>query len=277
MSPFTELQFAQNTPIAAVVNGATINLYGVGQDGQVYTAWLETNQPSWQGWGPILKGTFAQNTPIAAVVNGRTINLFAVGGDGQVWWNWLDTNQPSWQGWGPIPTGTFSQKTPIAAVVNGATINLYGVGQDGQVWWNLKNPNQPWQTWAPLASAPLPQNSLFAQNTLIAAVVTGGTIKLHGVGSDDQVYTLWLIPNETNRDWTPIGGPFTANTPIAAVANGGAINLYGVGQDGQVYTSWPIIEWFVSSANGQTWETQSWETWFPIGSQPPDNIPPLSS
>ena len=73
-----------------------IDLFGVGEDGRVYTAWWRGS--SWGGWALAGNGIFNQRTPIAAVSSASgLIDLFAVGENGFVYTaSWRGSN---WDGW----------------------------------------------------------------------------------------------------------------------------------------------------------------------------------
>jgi hypothetical protein len=83
-SPVFPAKFAQNTPIAAVSRRANhIDLFAVGADGGVYTAWWNEG---WQDWSQLGEARFAEHTPITALTReANHIDLFAVGRDGGVY------------------------------------------------------------------------------------------------------------------------------------------------------------------------------------------------
>lgn len=84
-----------------------INLFAVGQDGRVWTAWYRSDSGTWNGWVPILYGTFSQRTPVAC---NRRIRLFAVGQDGHVYWT-HGLPEDLAQGWGAITDDAASGPT----------------------------------------------------------------------------------------------------------------------------------------------------------------------
>jgi hypothetical protein len=230
-------KFSPETPIIAVgdafYNGS-IDLFGVGPDGGVYTAWNHTGV--WQGWdGPICPGgRFSQRTPVAAVsMRSGWIDLFAVGLDGAIWTAWYHDNPP-WQGWGRIG-GDFPQGTPVSAVsMRNGWIDLYVIGgADNAVytWWYHDDP--PWLTGR--------VGGKFAPGTPVTAVTDNkGWIDLFAVGLDGSVWTAWYH-DAPWQGWGPVlaGGKFSQGTPVAAVSpNSGWIDLFAVGLDGDVWTAW---------------------------------------
>jgi hypothetical protein len=79
--------FSAGTPVAAVArNPNHLNLFAVGQDGGVHTAWWDING-GWQGWSGPLQGQtlFSAGAPVAVVSLGPCqLSLFGVGNDGAV-------------------------------------------------------------------------------------------------------------------------------------------------------------------------------------------------
>ena len=70
-----------------------MDIFGVGQDGHVYSAYWNGQ---WHEWGKIGNGVFAQNTPLTTICrNPNQMDIFGVGQDGHVYgaeWNgqWHD-------------------------------------------------------------------------------------------------------------------------------------------------------------------------------------------
>jgi hypothetical protein len=82
--------FNQLTPISAVaLDSNHMALFGVGENGGVYTAWWNPSD-NWQGWNGLYNAVFSQLTPIAAVaVDPNDLSLFGVGKDGHVYTSWF--------------------------------------------------------------------------------------------------------------------------------------------------------------------------------------------
>ena len=253
--------FAPRTPVAAVVRNITglfasdadipnVDLFAVGMDGSVYTAWslhpfygTDTIFPyRFGGWKPVGTGTFAQLTPIAAIADADNdqdgnLDLFAVGEDGRVYSAWWRGN--AWEGWLPVGIGTFSQLTPVTGTRRDDDLDLFAVGKDGRVysaWWR----GDGWQGWGPVGSGE------FSQLTRVAVVARGddaSLLDLFAIGLDGSVYTAWWRGDGWNG-WTSfgnpsIGRPYPAMKSVAAVGRDKAIDVFGVAGDGVVYwTTW---------------------------------------
>ena len=85
-------QFNQGTPIAAVSKKpGQIDLFGVANDGRVWTAWYGGTQ--WNGWSAIGKtlDMFPKNSPLSCLTKQPgQIDLFGIDKNGKVrtlWWN----------------------------------------------------------------------------------------------------------------------------------------------------------------------------------------------
>ena len=241
--------FNQGTVVSALsTRPGWIDLFAVGQDGPVYTAWFRPDQ-GWQGWQPVAGRHFNQGTVVSAVsTRPGLIDLFAVGQDGPVYTAWFRPDQ-GWQGWQPVLGGTFNQGTVVSAVsTRPGWIDLFAVGQDGPVYTAWFRPDQGWQGWQPVAGRH------FNQGTVVSAVSTRpGLIDLFAVGQDGPVYTAWFRPDQGWQGWQPVlGGTFNQGTVVSAVSTRpGWIDLFAVGQDDPVYTAWFRPD-------------QGWQGWQPV-------------
>ncbi|MGH8897485.1 MAG: hypothetical protein ACRDZ4_10775 [Egibacteraceae bacterium] len=194
--------FGQGTPIAALSrNRDQIDLFAVGLDGGVYSAWW--NCYPWYGWFRIGGRVFPQQTSIAALSrNRRQIDLFAVGDDGGVyrawwngkpWWNnpWRKSNP--WHDWSRVGGRVFPEGTPMAALSRKPDqMDLFAVGGDGGVcsasW------NGTWRDWFRVGGR------VFPEGTPMAALSRKpDQMDLFAVGGDGGVYgASW---NGTWSDW----------------------------------------------------------------------------
>ena len=238
---------------------SNLDLFVVGHDGVVYTAWWAAGG-DWSSaggsWWPI-GGTFPAGAPIAAVARTpENIDLFVVGDDGIVYTSWWVAGQ-DWSGlhnWRPIG-GTFPAGAPIAAVSRTpGNIDLFVVGNDGIVYTSWWYAGQDWSglnNWRPIGGT-------FPAGAPVAAVSrTPGNIDLFVVGNDGLVYTSWWYAGQDwsgLQNWRPIGGgQFAAGAAIAAVTRDQTrLDVFAMGAlDGLVYTSGWVA--------GQDWSgLQSW-------------------
>ncbi|MGH6612764.1 hypothetical protein [Sphingomonas sp.] len=192
----------------AVVTAVTrqpgiIDLFCVGKDGVVYTAWWAAGQ-NWsslgrgRGWLP-LGGSFATDTAIAAVARTpNNLDLFAVGKSGDVvtaFWN----PQNGWSNWLSLG-GRFPAKQDVLGL---------DIGQTSRVSAIARTPNN---------------------------------LDLFAIDADGNVMTSWWWAGgdwSGRGGWQSLGGKFPPGRKVAVVARSpNNIDLFVPGLDGHVYTSW---------------------------------------
>ncbi len=242
--------FTQSTPITALRYGGTspnqsIELYGVGKDGGVYSAWQLHTYDSWgqglNGWSRIRELTFPQTTPLAGTVRDEeNVDLFGVADDGHVYTAWRRAG--AWAGWAPIGSQSFSKLTPVTALVRGAKFDLFAVGDHGQVCSAWYRPGADWAGWAPIGTG------VFSQLTTVCATSRNDdVIDLFAIGEDGAAYTAWWR-SDGWHDWkTFAGAPPSRLRSIGAVSRDDDLDLFGLADDGFVYTAW--------------WRGSGWEGW----------------
>ena len=241
------LLFSDTRPfshLAAVSrNPDQLDLFAVGQDGGVYTAWWNS-AGGWQpaaGWALLFSDTRPFSHLAAVSRNPDQLDLFAVGQDGGVytaWWNSAGGWQPA-AGWALLFSDTRPFSHLAAVSRNPDQLDLFAVGQDGGVytaWWNSAGGWQPAAGWALLFSDTRPFSHLAAVSR------NPDQLDLFAVGQDGGVYTAWW---NSAGGWQPAAGwalLFSDTRPfshLAAVSrNPDQLDLFAVGQDGGVYTAW---------------------------------------
>ncbi len=253
----------QRSVVSALArNPNHLDLFVVGFDGGIYSAWWDqnVNNARWNLWFRI--GPAWANVPTNSVVTAIArkpdqIDLFVVGHDGGIystWWNPAD----GWEinhnwfrigpAWANVPTN--SVVTAIARKPD--QIDLFVVGHDGGIystWWNPADgweSNHNWFRIGP-AWANVPQRSVVS-----AIARKPDQIDLFVVGHNGGIYSTWWNPNdgwEINHNWFRIG-PDWANVPtrseVTAVArNPRQLDLFVVGHNGGIYSTWwnPAYGW----------------------------------
>lgn len=145
---------------AAAVSRAPdhIDVFILGNDGQVYTSWWHDGD-GWSGlngWQP-LGGAFEPAARISAVARtADNLDLFSVSGDGNVRTAWWQEGH-AWSGignaWKAIG-GTFPRVGTVAAVSRTPDLlDLFVTGADGMVytsWWNTGSDWSGYNGWMPL-------------------------------------------------------------------------------------------------------------------------------
>lgn len=192
-----------NAVVAAVSRQpGVIDLFCVGKDGTVYTAWWVAGQ-DWsclgngRGWSP-LGGDFATDTVISAVARTpNNLDLFAVGRGGDVvtaFWN----PQNGWSNWQSLG-GRFEKQDILG----------FRVGRTPRVSAIARTPNN---------------------------------LDLFAIDAEGNVQTAWWWAGgdwSGRGGWHSLGGKFPPGRKVAVVARTpNNLDLFVPGLDGQVYTSW---------------------------------------
>jgi hypothetical protein len=187
--------FAPGTAVAAVSRSSeNIDLFAVGDDGRVYTAWWRAGE-GWSGstWDS-LGGSFAPGTAVAAVSRSRdNIDLFGVDDDGRVttaWWRAGEGWAPAGAAFSPIG-GFFAAGAPVSAVARSSDrLDMFVSAEDGLVytsWWRAA---EGWsrgeaEWWEPMGGS-------FPPGVPVAAISRSREdIDLYATQADGRITTSW--------------------------------------------------------------------------------------
>jgi hypothetical protein len=178
-----------------------VELWGTGDDGQVWTLYQLTAGGPWSRWeGPGFKG---QQTPLfklaAAQQNNGNVMFFGLDGNGQLWGISQDWPGGDWGGWqGPGLGGQPEPFTEIAASEQNGTrgVEVWGIGASGQIWTLYQTTaGGSWSNWEGpgFKGQPVPMTKV------AAALQNTGNVLLWAVDQTDQ---LWTIAQESpGGDW----------------------------------------------------------------------------
>ncbi|GAC1544189.1 MAG: hypothetical protein NVS3B16_11730 [Vulcanimicrobiaceae bacterium] len=259
-----------------------LDLFVVGNDGGIYSAWWDknTNSARWNLWFRI--GRAEHNVPTNSVVtaiarNPNQIDLFVVGHDGGIystWWNPADgwESNHNWFRIGPAWANVPTRSVVTAVARNPNQIDLFVVGHNGGIYSTWWNPSDGWDrnhNWFRIG----PDWANVPQRSVVAAVARNPSqLDLFVVGHNGGIYSTWWNPSdgwENNHNWFRIG-PDWANVPTNSVVTAVArkpeqLDLFVVGHNGGIYSTW----WNPNDG----WERN--HNWFRIG---PDwaNVPQRS-
>jgi hypothetical protein len=197
-----------------------LDLFIVGNDGCVYTAWWTAGR-DWSGRGgwDNIGGLFPIGAPIAAVArNPEQLDLFVAGGDGCVYTSWwsADRDWSGRRGWRNIG-GLFPIGAPISAVSrNPDQLDVFIVGGDGCVytsWWTAGRDWSGLQGWRNIGG-------VFPIGGPVAAVSRNADqLDLFVIGNNGIVYTSWWTAGSDwsgLQGWRSVGGVFPIPIPSFA-------------------------------------------------------------
>jgi hypothetical protein len=224
-----------------------LDVFTVGSDGVVYTAWWYAGN-DWSAvvgdWRPI-GGFFPAHAPITAIAKSpNSIDLFVTGNDGRVYTSWWYEGQ-DWSGvnnnWRSIG-GIFPPAAPVSVTSrNAGNLDLFITGNDGRVytsWWYEGN------DWSGVNDTWRSIGGIFPVGAPVSAITKSpNSIDLFITGNDGRVYTSWWYEGNdwsgVNDTWRNIGGIFPVHAPVSAITkSSNSIDLFITGNDGRVYTSW---------------------------------------
>jgi hypothetical protein len=147
------------TALARFPDGSGLDIWVVGNGGQVYTAFYNDRGVPWTGWHPVVGPVpgLPAGAPVAALArfpDGSGLDIWVVGNDGQVYTAFYNDRGVPWTGWhpvvGPVPSG-LPAGAPVAALArfpDGSGLDIWVVGNDGQVYTAFYNDRGvPWTGW----------------------------------------------------------------------------------------------------------------------------------
>jgi len=142
------------SPVTAVARYAgQLDLFTVGTDNRVYTAWWNSGS-GWQGWMPL--GTL-QCRP-GSVVNvisryADHLDLFTTASDGRTMSTWWDV-RTGWAPWFHVQSGIAAANSTVTALARYPFhLDLFTIGTDNRVyscWWDERS---GWHPWFPIGTS----------------------------------------------------------------------------------------------------------------------------
>lgn len=251
-------------PISVVARKPDLlDLFVVGQDGQVYTAAWDPRQAdgAWRGWWPI-PGLKAKAGAWVSVVARQPdqLDLFTTRPDGSIYtasWN-ARVEGGKWRGWWDLK-GAASPGSPVTAVSRSPDqLDLFTVGQDGGVWttaWNPKENDGKWKGWWRILDGKARKGSPVA-----AVSRSPNQLDIFIIGEDAGVWTAaWekTVEGGKWRGWWRIkdGLAAPAGGIAAASRSPNHLDVFVIGKNGAVWTA----AWEQGAADNQ------WMGWWQVG------------
>ncbi|QUR68071.1 hypothetical protein [Mycobacterium spongiae] len=268
-----------------------INVFVVGDDGQVWNPWTD-NLDDNRFWhedtlpeNDFLRGT-RQVTAVTVNKRGHSTQdvlfVFAIGNDGQIWWTELEGRD--WKNWEALPAEVkFSHATQAVAAVSriDGVIDLFAMGIDGQVWSIGWEEHTKWKKWFQV----FPSSTFNGNQSVSVAARSKYNVDLFVVGQKTVWSNYWYETEDEWHPWVPLaelatkergkqhplfpdsqiitaiskppdhdeqsGGEYSTRVPDHT-----SIDLFGVGADGRVWSNW---------FEAGRLEDDPWYGWFEIG------------
>jgi hypothetical protein len=252
-----------------------MDLFAVGGDGGVYSAWWDANANGglWNDWFRTPGALTARpGAPVDALTRSpEHMDLFAVDINGGIYSAWWDAraNNGQWNNWFPLDLSTQPQTTMGVTPAPGSGMaalarlpqhqDAFSVGADGAVygwWWDVGANGGRWNP-----RYRIPGNFTGVPGSPVNVLSREPDhLDLFAVGADGRVYSAWWDARVNNglwNDWFVVPGSFTAppGATVTALARSPEhMDLFAVANDGRVYNAW----WDAGVNNGQ------WNDWFTL-------------
>jgi hypothetical protein len=224
-----------------------LDLFWVGSDGSVQSAWWDQNANNGR-WSPpftIAGPGIAQPGSLTAFARvPEQLDLFWVGADGSVWSTWWNqsANNGAWNSPFTISGPGTAEPGSLSVVARlPFHLDVFWVGPDGAVhsaWWDANANNGFWNP--PFAIAG-PGSA--AWGTIAAVSRLAEHIDVFWIGCDGSVQSAWWDQNANKGLWNSpfaIAGPGSAQptTPAVVARLPYHLDLFWLGTDGSVQSAW---------------------------------------
>ena len=246
-------------PCVARTSDGRMELFAVGNTGNLYHDYQTTANGSWSGW--VAMGTSAnvwsQSTLPAVGVNpdGR-LEVFIVGTNGVINHIWqLKAGSSATTNWSSFGTfNSYVSQTAKLAVGNlqNGQLDVFVIGTDGVLYHNYVG-SSGWTGFTSLGGS-WPQDA-----DLAVASEKDGRQAVFVIGNSGSLYNNWQTsPTSTNwNGWNDLTGWLAEAARLAVGRNSdGRLEVFTLGTDGIAYHTWE------NSANAST----NWSGWASLGS-----------
>jgi hypothetical protein len=204
-----------------------LSVFGLDSSDNLWTSSENAPGVAWSSWTKLnTSGTTIQpGYVVGENITGR-LEVFGVNSGGNVYHAWQTASNTWTSTWTSLsaPSGvTLTSWLQVARDVSGH-LNVFAVGTNGTVYTTM----QPsWPAWAAL---PTPSSAI--QAGFVAGQNDTGRFELFGVGSDTNVYHMWITSaGAWTTSWANIsGGPTGGFEPHLVVGNtnDGRLQVFGV-------------------------------------------------
>jgi hypothetical protein len=234
--------------IGVNANG-TLQVFTIGNDGEVYTKWL-TAKGTWTATWSGLGGDFPTGDAIGVATNTTgKLQIFAVSGNGEMLSNYQQApdSYATWHPWSKFgPTALFTPAlTALTAEENqNGEPEVFAVAANGNVVTAARSTAGAWSAWTSLGAG-------FAANRVLAVSANAsGRLQIYALTSTGSLYSdLEAAPDKTST-WLGFQR-LTASAPsfpygigsFVALNENGKPQLFQPNASGEVDTSYLTAGW----------------------------------
>jgi IgA Peptidase M64 len=237
------------SPITAIHRYAShIDLFTVGTDNRVYSAWWDGNG-GWRPWFVIGNLVCRSGSTVTAVSRYNDhIDLFTTAADGKVMSTWWDV-RTGWANWFHLQGGVAANGATVTAVARYPHhLDVFTVSTDNRiysVWWDERS---GWSSWFALGAQRARSNA-----TVTVVARHPDQLDLFTTDTSGRIMSTWWNVNGGWGSWFQVsGGVASPGSPVTAIARySGQLDLFVIGTDRRVYSTW----WH---------EGGNWAPWFNV-------------
>ena len=224
------------SPVTAIHRYAGhIDLFTVGTDNRVYSAWWDGNG-GWRSWFVIGNLVCRPGSTVTALSRyDDHIDLFTTASDGKVMSTWWGAGS-GWANWFHLQGGVAANGATVTAVARyGHHLDVFTVGTDNRIfsiWWDERS---GWSNWFAVGTQ-------LARSDATVTVVArhADQLDLFTTDPSGRIVSSWWNVNSGWGSWFQVsGGAASPGSPVTAIARySGSLDLFVIGTDRRVYSTW---------------------------------------
>jgi hypothetical protein len=238
------------SPVTAIHRYAGhIDLFTVGTDNRVYSAWWDGNG-GWRPWFRIGSLVCRPGSTVNALARYNDhIDLFTTASDGRVMSIWWDARTDWAADWFHLQGGVAANGATVTAVARYPHhLDVFTVGTDNRiysVWWDERS---GWSNWFALGTQRARSDA-----TVTVVARHADQLDLFTTDPAGRIVSTWWNVNSGWGTWFQVsGGVASPGSPVTAIARySGQLDLFVIGTDRRVYSTW----WHEGGA---------WASWFNV-------------
>ncbi|MDM0108106.1 M64 family metallopeptidase [Variovorax sp. J22R24] len=224
------------SPVTAIHRYAGhIDLFTVGTDNRVYSAWWDGNG-GWRAWFAIGNLVCRPGSTVTALARySDHIDLFTTASDGRVMSTWWDA-RTGWANWFQLQGGIAANGATVTAVARYPHhLDVFTVGTDNRIyslWWDERS---GWSNWFAVGTQRARTNA-----TVTVVARHADQLDLFTTDPSGRIVSTWWNVNSGWGNWFQVsGGVASPGSPVTAIARySGQLDLFTIGTDKRVYSTW---------------------------------------
>lgn len=224
------------SPVTAIARYAGhLDLFTVGTDNRVYTAWWDASS-GWHGWGVLGTLVCRPGSTVNVVCRyADHLDLFTTASDGRIMSTWWDV-RTGWAAWFQVSGGVAAAGATVTAIGRYPFhLDLFTVGTDNRVYSVFWDERTGWSGWFLIG------NQLCRPDSTVTVVARfPDQLDLFTTASDGKIMSTWWNARTGWGTWFQLsGGVASAGSPVTAIARySNHLDLFTIGTDNRIYSTW---------------------------------------